>query len=155
MTYRLTTLACALGLFVIPSDPSCTTSSFMRHLNCPASQEDDTPQPAERRAAIRYKLGRDGTCYLASANSPRGVPAWWTDISTLGIGLIAEQPFEPRTLLVVELKHKAGSSMLLGLARVRHVAPWGPKRWWLGCKLCRKLTQDELETLLAGGGSVE
>jgi hypothetical protein len=51
------------------------------------------------------------------------VLAWWTDISTLGIGLIAEQPFEPRTMLVLELDGEAGP-MRLRLARVRHVAPW-------------------------------
>ena len=124
----------------------------MTHLNCPATQEDKTPLPIERRAAIRYTVGRDGTCRLALINSSRGVPAWWTDISTLGIGLITEQPFEPRTLLVVELDGEAGGPMRLRLARVRHVAPWGPKRWWLGCKLCSELTQDELDTLLTDGG---
>jgi len=63
---------------------------------------------------------------VALANSPHAVPAWWTDSSTLGIGLIAEQRFEPSTLLVLELDGEAGGSMRLLLARVRHATPWGP-----------------------------
>ena len=126
----------------------------MPRLNRLATLNEHTPLPIERRAAIRYVVGRDGTCLLALANSPRPVLAWWTDISTLGIGLIAEQPFEPGTELVLELNGKEGGPIRLRLARVRHVAPWGPNRWWLGCKLCSELTQDELETLLAGFGRV-
>jgi hypothetical protein len=121
----------------------------MARLDRPATLKDDTPLPIERRAAIRYKVGLNGTCRPALADSPRGVAAWWTDISTLGIGLIAEHPFEPQTLLVVELNGEASRPRQIRLARVRHVAPWGPNRWWLGCKLCRELTRDELQTLLA------
>jgi hypothetical protein len=126
----------------------------MGRLNHPATLNDHTPVPSERRAAIRYAVGRDGTCRPALADDPQGVPAWWTDISTLGIGLIVEQPFELRTLLVVELNDKAGRPMRPRLARVRHVTAWGPNRWWLGCKLCSELTPNELKTMLAGGGRV-
>jgi len=128
------------------------TSTLMTSLYCSTTLNDNAPRPIERRAVIRFTVGRDGTCRPALANPPHNVPAWWTDISTLGIGLIVEEPFEPRTLLVVELNGEAGGPMRLRLARVRHVTRWGADRWWLGCKLCSEATAEELETLLADGG---
>jgi hypothetical protein len=60
-----------------------------------------------------------------------------------------------RTILVVELDGEASGPMRLRLARVRHVATWGRKRWWLGCTLSSALTQEELRALLGDGGSAE
>jgi hypothetical protein len=120
----------------------------MPQLTCNTTQVDNTPQSSERRVAIRYTLCRDGTCRPALANGTRGIPAWWADISTDGIGLIVEEPFEPRTMLVVELDGEAGSALRLRLARVRYVTNWGPRRWWLGCTLSSALTPEELQALL-------
>jgi hypothetical protein len=68
-----------------------------------------------------------------------------------GIGLIVEQPFEPRTLLVLELDGEVNSALRLRLARVRYLTRWGKKRWWLGCTLSTALTQGELQAFVGGG----
>ena len=146
----LTVTACSLWLFVPPSRRSPGRTFLMQQLNPSTSPDRDDIMPTERRASVRYTGGRDCTCRPALAQSSRGIPAWWADISTLGIGLVLEQCFEPGTVLVVELGGEPRGPTRLLLARVRHVASWGRERWWLGCKLCSELTSDELETLLAG-----
>ena len=124
----------------------------MLQLNCSvAPDEADTPPSADRRVAIRYALGRSGTCRLALGNPARAIPARWADISTGGVGLIVEHPFAPGSLLLVELDGEPKGPMRQRLARVQHVTPWGRKRWWLGCKLSSALTEDELLALLQSG----
>src|SRR5262249_28755414 len=149
-TGHLTGLFCDVWLYGLSSCPP-TASTSMPQLDSIIKPEDDALQPMERRAAIRYAVGRCGSCHPALTTAARGIPAWWADISTDGLGLIVEQPFEPRTLLVVELDGAVSGPMRLRLARVRYVSPWGPKRWWLGCSLCSALTQEELRALISGG----
>jgi hypothetical protein len=124
----------------------------MQQLNALTKPDDDDAlQPMERRAAIRYEVGQDGTCRPALSIAAGSIPAWWADLSTKGLGLIVEQAFEPGTLLVVELKDLASGPMRLRLARVRCVLSWGPKRWWLGCTLSSALMPEEIRALVSDG----
>jgi hypothetical protein len=117
--------------------------------------KDHENLPSERRAGVRYTDGREGICRPALTSSAPGIPAWWADISTRGVGPIVEDHFEPRTLLLLELNDEADGTRQLRRARVRYVMTWGRKRWWLGCKLSSALTKEELEMLMAGGGTTD
>jgi len=123
-------------------------SSFMQQLTDKSVADNQDTALLEWRAAIRHAFGRECKCRLALESSAPSVRAWCIDISADGVGLIVEEHFGLRSLLLLEMNFAAGDPIRLRLMRVQHVAEWGPKRWWLGCKLSSSLTEQELKRLL-------
>ncbi len=111
----------------------------------------DPPSPgtADRRAAIRHHPNRRSTdCEVEAAEKEERWPATVWDISQSGVGLLVERPFDPGTLLEVELegsRQHPGQVLSMRVIRVhRH-----EKGWLLGCALETALLPEELGRLVA------
>jgi hypothetical protein len=119
--------------------------------------EHSIPFPAESRATLdveerrsleRYICRRQTTVRVLAKPSLRSFSAIVRDISMLGIGLLVDQPFEPGTMLALQLRsrHARFSGILTGI--VKHCTRQPEGDWLLGCSLTRSLTDDEVLGLL-------
>jgi hypothetical protein len=100
----------------------------------------------ERRATVRYTIGRDGLCFSPVAGRTESVLAWVRNVSHAGLGLLSERRFEPGTHLVVEWQE--GDSSSFNLARVNRVAHAEGRAWFHGCALVGQLSKDQLQDLI-------
>jgi hypothetical protein len=100
----------------------------------------------ERRATVRYSIGRDGLCFSTVAGRTESVLAWLRNVSHAGLGLRSERRFEPGTHLVVEWHE--GDTSSFNLARVIHVTHTEGRTWFHGCALVGRLSQDQLQDLI-------
>ena len=70
------------------------------------------------------------------------------DVSTTGIGLRADQPLKPGTVLVIRLeKHDQKLSRPLPV-RVMHATQQAEGDWLVGCQFVRPLSDKDLRELL-------
>lgn len=108
------------------------------------------PVGSERRQAARYP------CWLNSACRPLGGPileraeAIASNLSTGGVRLLLQRPFEEGILLAVELRNVWSGLERLVLVRVKHTAEESRGRWVVGCTFDRGLSEEEVRTLLIG-----
>jgi hypothetical protein len=82
-------------------------------------------------------------------------PAWpgsARDISRNGISVLVGYPFEPGTLLSIELRGGPAGAPAALQARVVHAQGQAEGKWLLGCSLVRELDDRELEALRARAG---
>jgi hypothetical protein len=111
----------------------------------------DTDPPEERRAEPRrichhHCLVRFDRQYLDGQPGSVGAPGFLSDISPSGVGLHLRPGIPSGATLVIE---SLGSSALpLPPAQVVHCVPVDG-RWRHGCRLQRRLTEEELRDLLA------
>jgi hypothetical protein len=70
------------------------------------------------------------------------------DVSSGGLGLLVTRRFEPGTVLRVKLANSGPSRHRLFLVRVVRVQIHSPKTWIIGCVFPRRLSEDEVQTLL-------
>jgi hypothetical protein len=70
------------------------------------------------------------------------------DLSTVGIGVVLEQPVEPGTVVSVELPNRTWNCCHLKLLRVVHVTPQPDNRWLVGSTFLHRLTDDEFRALV-------
>jgi hypothetical protein len=107
------------------------------------------PSVDDRRAAQRYPLSLQTTGHILG---PRGHVPWVaqiTDISATGIGLTFTSRIKPGTVLVITLQsanHKLSRPIPI---RVMHATPQDDKTWRLGCAFVRKVSEEDLHTLLS------
>lgn len=106
-------------------------------------------QPGEyyvcgRRPLVRVLARPSFTALWASAR----------EISVRGIRLVVDNPFEPGTVLAIQLQRKLSGLSGILTAQVRQLIPGESVgeagRWLLDCSLSRSLTDDEVYTLLDG-----
>jgi hypothetical protein len=113
-----------------------------------------------KAAAQDRREGRRSACRLEGqcrpVQNPQLAAAWpatMLDISCGGFQLLLSRRFEPGTLLVVDVRDRAGQARML-VARVVRVALLTRGRWVHGCAFSVPLTAEDLDSLLpAGAGS--
>jgi serine/threonine protein kinase len=127
-----------------PESPPVTVSPAP-----PPEKVSAKSQRKERRATLRYPSGLESNCRPLQGVKKTSWEARVKDISARGIGLLASRRFEVGTLLIVELKADGDRLVRLMLVRVVRVQEEAPRKWILGCKHCRELTPEEVQTLLA------
>ena len=107
--------------------------------------KEDLPQ--ERRVAIRFPARLEAVCSPLRDSKSR-----WTaevgDVSLTGIRLALNRRFEPGAMLSMELMDEHSIPLILLVAIVRWVRKQDDKRWWMGCKFHRALSETELNGLL-------
>jgi hypothetical protein len=109
---------------------------------------DATPDPADRREALRLITHLHGDCWAVGGPGVSGAwPARTADISEGGLGLLLSRRFEPGTVLAVTLARSKRETICMPLARVRCVRSLGFD-WKLGCAWANGLTIAELAELL-------
>jgi hypothetical protein len=148
-----------------------------------AAQADCSSTVAETREAELRQHPRimcmdGGVLRLAVRPEFRGRRAMMLDVSTGGIGFVLQEPLQPDTVFVFEVKSDPGLETVGRLARVRHCrphptppdAPWLPPTpgvsrffrslfrlpappteghaWFVGCEFDRPLSDAELKQLV-------
>jgi hypothetical protein len=109
-----------------------------------------SPHRIERRATVRYPFNQPA---LWRASESHGSVCLWgqvRDISLEGMGLVLKRGLKPGTLLIVELENPGRQKTTLE-AQVVHSTLQPDGTWHTGCTLTRRLTDEELKTLLSWG----
>jgi hypothetical protein len=106
----------------------------------------------ERRAWVRLPRNHDVCCQSPiSVSKDEAETAWLgrvRDISPCGIGLIMSRPFEPETVLIIELSAKPQGGACPLTARVVHATPETKGRWIIGCAFTQPLSQEEMRRFM-------
>ena len=104
----------------------------------------------ERRVHARY------TCALPSFCQPgRGrMDLFWRrvkvqNLSTHGIGLLLNLPYEPGTVLTVEMVNSNHTFSRQALVKVVYTQAHGRHEWLTGCTFLQQLQADDLPNLLS------
>src|SRR5207302_1083699 len=84
---------------------------------------DIPPQAAEQRRHARFMCIDAGVLRLAVRPEFKGRRGLVMDVSTGGIGFILQEPLEPETVLVFELRVPGGPATIGRIARVCHSRP--------------------------------
>jgi hypothetical protein len=100
-----------------------------------------------RRAALRTRFTRGGTCRLVAPPDYRCRAAIVQDVSRSGVGLVLAEPLPVGSVLAIRSAGPAGADKVIGLS-VRHITPLGEGRWLLGCDHAQDLAPDEVRALL-------
>jgi hypothetical protein len=101
----------------------------------------------DRRAANRFVCARPHTVRIMVRPAMLSYPGFIHNFTQMGIGLSVQHPFEIGTILAIQLRiAKAGLSSVLS-ATVTRCQAEGPGAWFLGCKLSRPLSHEEMLAL--------
>ncbi len=100
----------------------------------------------EHRVWVRYSKKQD-TPFQAGSEQV----AWSAqiqDISRGGVNLLGNHPFDPGTVLKIELPLTDGVVPATILARVVHASAKPNGVWALGCAFVKEIREEELQALL-------
>lgn len=134
------------------------SNSYWWTLGCafvrPLSQADvdqlrkKSPQIApaeERRSRVRHDTKLKHPCRVLRATEEGAWDLSIRNVSTDGVGLIADRPFKSGMYLTTELPGRKKPAVL----RVAHVRKQPNHDWWvLGCSFVSKMTALEVQALL-------
>lgn len=109
---------------------------------------EQQPQATERRQSERLHCCLQATCKAIAGPSHLACAARVTDISKEGLGLTAALPFEPGTILALELTPSPGAAPITKLLVVAHLRLRGARRWHMGGFFAHPLSQKQLKALL-------
>jgi PilZ domain-containing protein len=121
------------------------------------SAEVSPDTKADRRVHARYPCRLNGLCKPVGRHQT-GKPwrGWIEDVSKEGIRLTLNRRFEPGSLIAVEVDvskeelaqvfHSAISRFFL--VKVVRVLRRKDTKWSLGCRLVKKFTEDDLDSLI-------
>ncbi len=100
----------------------------------------------DRRICVRYVSRQKGTCRALAAERKWRWTATVRDVSATGIGLLLNRRFEPGTVLRLKLPGRGRRRIYL--VRVTRVVAHSARTWVVGCVFPRKLSEEEVATLL-------
>jgi hypothetical protein len=104
-----------------------------------------SPHPAsERRVWARHASQRQTLCLSETDTEEILWAGRIQDVSREGIRIKIKRPFEPGTLLRLEVAIDPEQTPVLLLARVIHVISNPDGTFALGCSLAKPLSEDEL-----------
>jgi PilZ domain len=103
-----------------------------------------TLEAEDRRSVERYICRRQSKVRVLVKPGMRGFTASIRDISSVGIGLIVEQPCQPGALLALQLRSRGARFSSVVAATVKHATLLPEGHWLWGCSLSRSLTDDEV-----------
>src|SRR5438876_3293973 len=99
------------------------------------------------RALVRFP-NEDGKSYVSGPGMDADQwPARTLDISASGLALVTPRPFEPGSVLSVELPVCNSSRPRRVLACVMRVHALGANEWVLGCQFATELRHQDLQAL--------
>jgi len=115
----------------------------------PAKGGPAAPSEANRRESVRYNINLDTSCLLIAALEGDSSPVRVRNISAGGISLVLSHGVEPDTLLTVQLLNRPRMFLCKIDVRITYVVEHPSGDWILGGAFTRKLTDDELRSILA------
>jgi hypothetical protein len=88
---------------------------------------------------------------MPASNAKKPKTGWWgrlRNISSAGLAVRLSRPFEPRTMLIIELTDKAKRRTYFFPVRVVHATAEGNRLWLIGCAFLRPLSENEVQGLV-------
>jgi hypothetical protein len=105
-----------------------------------------------RHAWVRFTAGQAVYCQpMTVPTANKAKRGWWgrlRNISSAGLGVRLSRPFEPGTLLIIELTDKRKRRTYYFPVRVVHATAEGNRLWLIGCAFIRPLSENEVEGLV-------
>jgi c-di-GMP-binding flagellar brake protein YcgR len=124
------------------------TVSFWRQLLGGPSRsrraESSHPPEEDRRVWVRYPADVETVCQPTNGAGSHPLAARVQNISLGGVNLRVNRPFEPGTLLSVELPGETAQSSYTVLACVVRLTAQPEGEWVLGCTFSRELSDEDL-----------
>jgi hypothetical protein len=125
----------------------CPTQASRPHAAAAAGLFGSTPDRTDRRATVRYPSEQEGACQPFGGDTELRWSAKIQNVSADGLGLVLNRRFEPRTLLLVELRGTGQTAARLLLVRVVRAQKVSARAWMVGCVFARRLTHEDCEAL--------
>ena len=103
----------------------------------------------ERSALVRFPSSQAVYCQ-PMPTSDEVSNGWWGElrnISSGGLAVRVSRPFEPGTLLIIELSDKTKRLTRSFPVQVVHSNAEGNRLWIIGCEFLRPLSEESLQTL--------
>jgi hypothetical protein len=104
------------------------------------------PEADDQRAWVRFPCHAEASYRRMRIKERQRRPAWVTDLSVCGAGLVVQEPMELGTVLDLELKGQSYQQPLRLLACVVR-AREQEGEWFLGCNFIRQIAESELEAI--------
>jgi hypothetical protein len=102
----------------------------------------------EQRTSVRHTTRLKGPCPVIRAAEEGPWFATIRNVSEKGIGLIANRPFRPGTLVTVELPDRRGNMGHPRLLKIMHARAQPGNQWWVvGGTFLSRLTLDEIDAI--------
>jgi PilZ domain-containing protein len=115
----------------------------------PAMNMRPSAIPRDRRTGMRRTTRVKVQARLTRATGDGPWFASVRNLSTGGVGLIADRQFKPNMLLTIELPTGRQHYAAPRLFKITHATPQPGGKWWvLGGVFASPLTSEELEALL-------
>jgi hypothetical protein len=119
-----------------------------------SNEEVLAPEPAEpslfdRRGADRHACAAQPFWRVVGEGPFEASLGRIRDVSTTGIGLCVQEPLKPGTVFVLILQTPKRLSRPLPV-RVMHATRQEDGDWLVGCQFVRRLSEQDLQALLAG-----
>ncbi|MBY0527894.1 MAG: hypothetical protein K2R98_31140 [Gemmataceae bacterium] len=109
----------------------------------------NAPSESNRREAVRYNINLETSCLLIAAVEGDLSPVRVRNISAGGISLVLNHGCEPDTIMTVQLLNRPRMYMCKVDVRITYIVEHPSGDWILGGAFNRKLTDEELRSLLA------
>ena len=110
--------------------------------------EQEASAVIERRATVRHPCHLKSTCHPLSADQKAEWPGLVVNISQGGVGLVVDEPFKAKSVLIIGLESRDGRLKKSMLARVVHCRKQSSGQWLIGCAFTEGLTEGDLASLL-------
>jgi hypothetical protein len=104
--------------------------------------------PSERRKATRYPCWLNSYCWPIGRPLIERCQSFALDVSTTGMKLVLRRPFDPGTVLLLELEGSGVRRKRRLVGRVVHVLESAPGVWEVGCVLHPAVDQNVVQDLL-------
>jgi hypothetical protein len=108
-----------------------------------SSEDSAALLQSDRRTSHRIACDPPRLIYVLARPALQRTPAYVCNFSVRGLGIATDQPFNIGTLLLVQLHRRdVGLSGML-TAKVVHRFELPSGKWYSGCSLSRRLTDEE------------
>src|SRR5262249_8351263 len=120
------------------------------HQISPSSEQQSPANELDRRRKERFRCNRQARWRICGTRSAGSWRASIHDISCIGISLAVDTFLEAGMILEVRIERSEQETCLLPQpVRVRHVRSLPNGRWVIGCRFVKRLTDEELQSIIS------
>ena len=102
----------------------------------------------DRRALVRFDWNPENLCHLTTADRHDSRWAKIRNVSSGGIGLVANREYAQGSHLYIELHNLAKGSAQMVRAQVKHSTQKEDGSWQIGCEFLEPLRDAEVHSML-------
>jgi hypothetical protein len=113
-----------------------------------STRSSQVPSVCDRRREVRWRCQLQSQSRALRSKADDWADGFACDLSTSGIALVVSFPVTRGLVLEVSLPCAQGGFLPARLVRVRRVKSHAEEKWLAGCTFVRRLTKEELDSLL-------